>query len=317
MIRNCYHENDGDGAALLDLKSLETFYWVATLASFRAAATKLNTTQPAVSQRIRQLEEKTGAQLLERDNRSVSMTAKGRQMLDHVERLLRLHTQLTVALVDRQVLRGVLRLGVAESIVQTWLPQFIEEVDTLYPHLQLEIDVDISSNLRDQLVAHELDLAFLLGPISLPTVRNLPLSRFPLVFLASPRLKLPATTVSLADLMKHPIITFARRTAPYLALRDLIEKHDLGPVRVHASAALTPVVSMAIGGMGIALIPRAIGAEHVRSGQLAEISTPVTLPDLHFNASWPASPNSGLIETIAAIAVRIAHQAGHGAGGAN
>jgi DNA-binding transcriptional LysR family regulator len=299
---------------MLDLKSLEIFYWVATLRSFRAAATKLNTTQPAVSQRIQQLEKKVGAQLLERDNRAVSVTAKGRQMLEHVERLLRLHTQLTVELVERQVLRGVLRLGVAESIVQTWLPRFIEEVDALYPHLQLEIDVDISSNLRDRLVAHELDLAFLLGPISLPMVRNLPLSSFPLVFLASPLLKLPRKSVSLAELAKHPIITFARRTAPYMALRELIERHDLDPVRVHASASLAPVVSMAVKGMGVALMPRAIVSDQVRTGQLVEISTSEKLPDLHFNASWPTSPNSGLIETIAAVAVRIAADAGHGPG---
>jgi DNA-binding transcriptional LysR family regulator len=297
---------------MLDLKSLETFYWVATLRSFRAAAAKLNTTQPAVSQRVQQLEAKLGAQLLERDNRNVSVTAKGRQMLEHVERLLRVHAQLTMEMVEKQAVHGALRLGVAESIVQTWLPQFIEEVDRLYPRLQLEIDVDISSNLRDRLVVHELDLAFLLGPISLPMVRNLPLSSFPLVFLASPLLKLPRRTISLAELAKHPIITFARRTAPYIALRELIERHDLGPIRVHASASLAPVVSMASKGMGIALMPRAIVSDQVRTGQLVEINTSEKLPDLHFNASWPISPNSGLIETIAAVAVRIAADAGHG-----
>jgi DNA-binding transcriptional LysR family regulator len=297
---------------VLDLKSLETFYWVATLKSFRAAATKLNTTQPAVSQRIQQLEAKVGSQLLERDNRSVSVTAKGRQMLEHVDRLLRLHSQLTVDMVSRQVLRGVLRLGVAESIVQTWLPQFIEEVDALYPHLQLEIDVDISSNLRDRLVVHELDLAFLLGPISLPSIRNLPLSSFPLVFLASPRLGLPDANVTLQALVAHPLITFARKTAPYMALQELIEKHDLGSVRVHASASLAPVVSMAIKGMGIALMPRAIVTDQIASRQLVEINTSVKMPDLHFNASWPASPNSTLIETIAVMAARTAVAAGHG-----
>ncbi|MGL4636664.1 MAG: LysR family transcriptional regulator [Beijerinckiaceae bacterium] len=297
---------------MLDIKSLETFYWVATLKSFRAAATKLNTTQPAVSQRIQQLESQIGAQLLERDNRSVSVTVKGRQMLEKVERLLKMHTQLTVDMVERQALRGVLRLGVAESIVQTWLPQFIAELDVLYPQLQLEIDVDISSNLRDRLVAHELDLAFLLGPISLPSVRNLPLSRFPLAFLASPALQLPSGPITPADLSSHPIITFARRTVPYLALQDLIEKHNLGDVRVHASASLAPVVSMATRGMGIALMPRAIVTEQIRSGQLVEISTTVSLQDLQFTASWPASPNSVLIEAIAAVAVSIAAAAGHG-----
>ena len=45
---------------MLDFKSLETFLWVVTLGSFRGAAQRLNTTQPAISQRIAQLEREMG-----------------------------------------------------------------------------------------------------------------------------------------------------------------------------------------------------------------------------------------------------------------
>ena len=41
---------------MVDFKSIETFLWVVTLGSFRGAAHRLNTTQPAISQRIAQLE---------------------------------------------------------------------------------------------------------------------------------------------------------------------------------------------------------------------------------------------------------------------
>jgi len=41
----------------------------------------------------------------------------------------------------------VLRLGVAETIVHTWLPSLIKSVNTTYPNLSLEIEVDISPNL--------------------------------------------------------------------------------------------------------------------------------------------------------------------------
>ena len=44
---------------MVDFKALETFLWVVTLGSFRGAAQKLNTTQPAISQRIAQLEART------------------------------------------------------------------------------------------------------------------------------------------------------------------------------------------------------------------------------------------------------------------
>ena len=45
---------------MTDFKAIETFMWVVTLGSFRGAAQKLNTTQPAISQRIAQLEREVG-----------------------------------------------------------------------------------------------------------------------------------------------------------------------------------------------------------------------------------------------------------------
>ena len=59
---------------MVDFKTLETFMWVATLRSFRGAAEKLNTTQPAVSMRIAQLEDFLGIRLIERDRRRVAPT---------------------------------------------------------------------------------------------------------------------------------------------------------------------------------------------------------------------------------------------------
>ena len=50
---------------MVDFKSIETFLWVVTLGSFRGAAQRLNTTQPAISQRIAQLEREMGVRLLQ------------------------------------------------------------------------------------------------------------------------------------------------------------------------------------------------------------------------------------------------------------
>jgi len=91
---------------------------------------------------------------------------------------------------DRSAMRGVLRLGVAETIVHTWLPQLINSVNRAYPNLSLEIEVDITSNLRTRLLAQEIELAFLLGPLTAPTVRNRLLCDYPVGFLASPSLGL-------------------------------------------------------------------------------------------------------------------------------
>eukprot|EP01035_Chromulina_nebulosa_P046462 gene46462-62940_t len=54
---------------MVDFKAIETFLWVVKLGSFRGAAQKLNTTQPAISQRIAQLERDLGVRLLQRDRK--------------------------------------------------------------------------------------------------------------------------------------------------------------------------------------------------------------------------------------------------------
>ena len=58
------------------------------------AAAKLNTTQPAVSMRIAQLEDLLGVRLLDRDRRIVAPTPKGQVLLVYAERLMRLHAEM-------------------------------------------------------------------------------------------------------------------------------------------------------------------------------------------------------------------------------
>ena len=175
---------------MADFKAIETFMWVVNLGSFRGAAHKLNTTQPAISQRIAQLEREVGVRLLQRDRRMVLPTPSGRQMMVYAEKLIGLRSEMLAVVGDRSAMRGVLRLGVAETIVHTWLSQLIKSVNHAYPNLTLEIEVDITSNLRSRLLAQEIELAFLLGPLTAPTVSNRALCDYPVGFLASPSLGL-------------------------------------------------------------------------------------------------------------------------------
>jgi len=159
---------------------------------------------------------------------------------------------------EAEHLTRVLRLGVAETIVHTWLPQLIKRVNHAYPNLSLEIEVDITSNLRSRLLAQEIELAFLLGPLTAPTVNNRVLCDYPVGFLASPSLGLGKRDLTVHDLAKFPIITFPRKTQPYEIVRSLFNRPDLPPMRLHASASLATVIHMAIEGLGIAVIPTAI-----------------------------------------------------------
>src|SRR6201996_5716597 len=139
---------------MVDFKSIETFLWVVTLGSFRGAGQRLNTTQPAISQRIAQLEREMGVKLLNRDHRVVSPTPSGRQLMLYAEKLISLRAEMMAEVSDRSAMRGVLRLGVAETIVHTWLPELVKSMNEVYPNLSLEIEVDITPTLRPRSEEH-------------------------------------------------------------------------------------------------------------------------------------------------------------------
>jgi DNA-binding transcriptional LysR family regulator len=209
---------------------------------------------------------------------------------------------------DRSTMRGIVRLGVSETIVHTWLPALIERVNTAYPNLELEIEVDISPNLRDRLVAKDLNLAFLLGPVSNPNVSSRPLCAFPLAFVASDKIKLPKKVIGLDEIAKFPLITFSRNTQPYIVVRDLFERAGLRAT-IHASASLATVVRMTLDGLGIAVIPPAILANVAAPGRLRTVKIKAALPKLTFVVSWPATPDSHAAQKVAEIAMQVAKTA--------
>jgi len=281
-----------------------------TLGSFRAAGDKLNTTQPAISQRIAQLEREVGVKLLNRDHRVASPTPSGRQLMVYAEKLIGLRAEMMAAVSDRSAMRGVMRLGVAETIVHTWLSQLIKSVNDAYPNLSLEIEVDITPNLSARLLAQEIELAFMLGPLSGSNVHNRELCDYPIGFLASPSLGLGDGPLTVHDLATFPIITFPRKTQPYEIVRSLFNRPDLPPIRLHASASLATVIHMAIEGLGIAVIPTAIVENELADGRLQLLATDLKITPLTFSASWLASPDTAAVELVADLAGQIAQARG-------
>lgn len=291
---------------MVDFRALETFLWVVTLRSFRGAAARLNTTQPAVSQRIAALERDIGHALIDRSGRSVTPTPIGRRLFDHAERLIRARADMMLELANPASLRGNLSLGVSETIVHTWLPAFVERMARTYPHLDIEVDVDVSEKLRERLLSQDIDLAFMLGPVIAPHLRTSPLNRYPLAFIAAKGLFGGDPAPGLAEVARHPILTFARNTMPYIAIREIFMMPELPRARIRASSSLATIVRMTLDGLGVAVIPPAIVRQEVEDGRLVSLSLPVELPELEFAAAWRSGPDTVLLQAAAKLAADVA-----------
>jgi DNA-binding transcriptional LysR family regulator len=293
---------------MLDFRSLEVFYWVARLGGFRRAAERLNTTQPAISARIAQMEAEFGVRLLERDRRQTRLTAKGTELLALAEKALAIRSEIVSRMTDPGLMGGRVRLGVSETIVHTWLSVLMRRLHAEYPQMGLEITVDISSNLRDALVGGQIDLALVLGPLSAPQVKNLPLCDYPLAWVASPDLPVgrDGAPVTLADIAHWPIITYGRATRPYIEIIELFNRSDLPPIQIHGNSSLSSIVRMTLDGIGISAIPPQVIGTELADGRLRILNCDTRLRDLVYTASYLGTPDNVLPGIVAEHARAVA-----------
>ncbi|MES0027641.1 MULTISPECIES: LysR family transcriptional regulator [unclassified Mesorhizobium] len=291
-----------------NIKQLETFLLVATFGSFRKAAERLNTTQPAVSNRIAGLEEALGAKLFERQSGNVRLTAQGQRLLPSAQRVVRVAERLQLTASSLSETAGVLRLGVAETIVHTWLPDFLRELQANYPLVDTDIVVDATTTLRNELMSHRLDLAVLMGPILEHSIENIEMPSFPLVWVCSPHLKLPPRRkLTLTDLMQFPIISYARTTRPYSELyRKLTGELEETP-RIFPANSLAASIKMTLNGIGIASLPEEVVQDYTASGKLRIVDCEWHPSDLQFTASYSSEPSNPAAERAAKLAASVAN----------
>jgi DNA-binding transcriptional LysR family regulator len=290
----------------LELRELEAFFWVATLRSFSRAADRLHTSQPTISARVAALEAHLSVKLLDRGGRRVRLTSLGVEMLGFAERMLSLRSQAEDAVAGGVGLRGHVRLGTAETVVHTWLPNFIRELETRHPRMSLEVTVDTTPNLREELVRGELDLAVLLGPISEPSMHSRPISTYPLLVIAAPSLGLAGREVTLRELGQYPLITYPHRTRPTIALRELFRAAGLPQPRLIASASLAANIRLAVDGVGPATLPELLVADEIAKGRLHPVSVDFQLEPLRFTVTYPRAPSGPLIEAATELAREVA-----------
>lgn len=289
----------------MTLKQLEALYWVSRLGSFTAAAERLYTTQSAISMRIRDLEEALGVELFDRTVRSVRLTAKGQELVGDTERLLTLSTEMRARASDSKVISGVVRVGVAEYVALTWLPDLVREFNLRYPRVTLELSVDLTLLQLDKLGSGKIDLVLVPGPIEQPGVRNVPLGSVEFAWMASPSLRIPKRRLSPNDLDNWPILTLSKASNLFLKLnRWFVESSAIGrPTNMCNS--LSVLASWSMAGLGISYLPVRHFADVVAAGRLRILDVAPTMPDLEYVAALYLREPQLLASAVADVAATV------------
>ena len=292
---------------MIDLRNIETFFWVATLGGFRAAAEKLSATQPAISQRIASLESDLGVRLFDRDVRGIKLTAKGRELLSHAERMLQMRRDMQEAARAKSVMSGMLRLGVSETIVHTWLPRLMEHPHDAYPGLMVEIQVDTTTVLKAQLAR-----ARSTWPSCWDRWKSRGSRICTCAITRSAGWPAPSSRSAASRSRSggwpngpsSPIPPPPIRTAA----RQMLLQAGVESPRMYGSSALSVIVRMALDGIGTALIAPVILRRELAQGELRILDVKDgEVPPLHYTACW-MGPDSQVPRTVAEAAQQIARE---------
>ncbi|MFG2353071.1 LysR substrate-binding domain-containing protein [Streptomyces sp. NPDC048521] len=226
---------------MYDPTHLRTFLAVAQTLSFTQAARRLGLRQSTVSQHVRRLEDAAGRQLFSRDTHSVELTEDGEAMLGFARRILEVHEQATAFFTGTRV-RGRLRFGASEDFVLTRLPEILEGFRYDHPEVDLELTVELSGTLHEQLAAGKLDLVLAKRRPEDP--RGDLVWRDDLVWIGAERLRLDTDRPVPLIVYPPPGITRARAL-------EVLERQGRDWRIVCTSGSLNGLIAAARAGLGV------------------------------------------------------------------
>lgn len=273
----------------LAIYHLETLLWIARLGTFRAAAERLNTTQPAISARVREIETQLGVEIFRREGRGVVLTARGRQLVQDCEPLLAGFERALIMAGDQAGARGVVRIGAGEIAAASCLPDFVHEIGSDLPGVTLEIELDLTARMLQQLLAGTRDLVFLAGPVASPGVITVPIGAVGLVWLAS-----PATVRSTANGQALPIWSVGSHSPIHQVLLRELADGRIAARSINLCNNVQTMIAIVAAGGGAALFPETMVRTALSEGLLDELAPP---PDsaIQFEAAIRAGEQDPLI----------------------
>lgn len=273
----------------LALYHLETLLWIARLGTFRAAAERLNTTQPAISARVREMEEQLGVALFRKEGRGVVLTAKGRELVRDCEPLFAGFERALLKASDFAGATGVVRVGAGEIAAATCLPGFVNAVEQDLPGVALEIEVDLTARMLQQVQAGRSDLVFLAGPVASPGLVTAAIGVVGLVWVAS-----PATVARGGFDRALPVWSLPPNSPIHGVMRESLAVNGMAPRGIATCNNVRLLVEIVRGGEGAAVLPEPMVRADLASGALVEV-LPRPERGLRFEAAIRAREEDPLI----------------------
>ena len=223
----------------MDAKDLKVFQAVARTQGMNSAADVLHTVQSNVTARIRALEQELELKLFHRHSRGVTLTRAGERLLPYAKKIEVLLDEAKRAAADDGAPHGPLTIGSLDTTAAQRLPPIVTAFGTRFRDVNLVLRTGTNAVLIDEVLASELDGAFVCAPVKHPDLVAELAFREELVIAAAPgvkSLKQLLGASQLKILVKGPGCAYRSR------LEELLARRGLTPTGVMEFGTLEAIV---------------------------------------------------------------------------
>ena len=146
----------------LSMDLLRAFVSVAQFGSFTKAGELIGRSQPAVTLKIKRLEQLVDETLFTRTGKSLELSEAGESLYDYANQILALN-DLAVSQFSKSAVAGKVRLGIPSEFATTLLPKIVSRFAKAYPNVTLEVNCELSKHLLTKVGKANHDLILALG----------------------------------------------------------------------------------------------------------------------------------------------------------
>ncbi|MBM3589313.1 MAG: LysR family transcriptional regulator [Alphaproteobacteria bacterium] len=288
----------------MNLKQLEAFLAISRHGGFIEAAERLNLTQSTISARIKELEQDLGVLLFDRSRRQIQLTPKGRELLDYAQQAVALQREIKQQIGSAESISGVFRIGVAELIAVTWLPQFVANVREQYPAVTLQFEVTMNPTMLEGLRSGSLDLALMIHTGSASDLMAQSLGSVPFAWMAGVGFKLPRGILAIDDLKRLPIIYQSADSFMNHFMSSMLHTEGANRRSGTSCNSLAARVSLISAGLGVSLMPLNTLKTAPGKGRLRMVPTNPPQVNISYEAVCAKTHSSAALRRLMELAVQ-------------
>jgi DNA-binding transcriptional LysR family regulator len=292
----------------VEIAQVEAFLAVGTFGGFRRAADALRVTQPAISARIKALEDSLGVTLFDRSRAGLALSPAGRALRPHAEQLLHALALARQAVHDLGPSSGgAVTIAAALSICTYLLPDVLKRFQAAHPKTLITVRSGHSKEVLGMVLGGDAELG-LARSLHHPEVETVSLREDPLVLVSAPAGAMArAGRARLEEVASQPLILFDRGSSDWTLSHGLFRRAGLVPNVVLEVESIEAAKRMVERGIGLAFLPQLAVGREIRRRRLSAIdirdAEPLSrsLDVIHPRQRALSADAQALLETLRAV----------------